>query len=57
MCYNQSHVLVAGCVNYREKLEAFFREFFHDDRQVAAGPDFIAVVVTSPYTAVTHDSR
>ena len=28
--HNQSHVLVAGCVNYREKLEAFFREFFHD---------------------------
>ena len=43
---NQSHVLVAGFVNDREKLEAFFREFFHQDRQVAAGPDFIAIVLS-----------
>ena len=42
-----THVLVCGHVTDREKLEMFFREFFHADRMGETGPNFSAVVVST----------
>jgi len=41
------HVLLCGYVNDRLKLESFYRELFHADRYITAGPNFFAIVLST----------
>jgi hypothetical protein len=41
--HEESHIIVCGFVNDRNKLERFFKEFFHPDRSIDA--DFKAIVL------------
>ncbi len=43
---HENHVILCGCVNDKNKLEKFFKEFFHPDRTFSSGPEMHAVVLS-----------
>jgi hypothetical protein len=40
-----NHCIICGHVNDKQKLEAFFKEFFHPDRMFSSGPEYHVVVL------------
>ena len=42
----ESHIIVCGYISDFRKLEKFFKEFFHPDRNYSAAPDFHAVILS-----------
>eukprot|EP00918_Siedleckia_nematoides_P108105 GHVU01235835.1.p1 GENE.GHVU01235835.1~~GHVU01235835.1.p1 ORF type:complete len:1229 (-),score=136.46 GHVU01235835.1:39-3617(-) len=42
----ESHVIVCGYISDWRKLEKFFKEFFHPDRNYSAAPDFHALIMS-----------
>ena len=41
----ENHVIVCGHANAKDKLEAFFKEFFHPDRMFSNGPEYHVVIL------------
>ena len=42
----ESHIVICGYISDFRKLEKFFKEFFHPDRNYSAAPDFHAVILS-----------
>ena len=42
----ESHIIICGYIGDWRKLEKFFKEFFHPDRNYSAAPDFHAVILS-----------
>lgn len=42
----ESHVIICGYISDWRKLEKFFKEFFHPDRNYSAAPDFHALIMS-----------